>query len=108
MRNLFKYLPVSTEAVRSVEIDEKSDRGEAITESEFIDATYVDKGQKLDHVTSEEKQIVRESPASEPAQPLSRILNLPRRPFPRLQNLPSTSPGYVLMTLASLEDPTHD
>lgn len=98
VRKLFKYLPVSIEAVRTVEIDEKPDRGEAVTESDFIDATYVDKGQKLDHVTPEEEQIVQEAPTPEPAQPLSRPLSLPRRPFTRLQNLPSTSPGCVLTT----------
>lgn len=51
IRRLFKYLPVSIEAVRAVEIDEKSDRGEAVTENDFIDTEFVDKGQELDPVT---------------------------------------------------------
>lgn len=35
IRRLFKYLPVSIEAVRAVEIDEKSDRGEAVTQQDL-------------------------------------------------------------------------
>lgn len=42
---------MSIEAVRAVEIDEKSDRGEAVTENDFIDTEFVDKGQELDPVT---------------------------------------------------------
>ena len=38
IRRLFKYLPVSIEAVRAVEIDEKTDRGEATTDQDFLDA----------------------------------------------------------------------
>ena len=37
IRRLFKYLPVSIEAVRAVEIDEKTDRGEATTEAEVAE-----------------------------------------------------------------------
>lgn len=55
VRKLFKYLPVSIEAVRAVEIDEKTDRGEAVTENDFIDAAFVDKGQDLEHVTPQEE-----------------------------------------------------
>ena len=56
VRKLFKYLPVSIEAVRAVEIDEKSDRGEAITEEDFINAEYVEKGVNLNPVTPQEPQ----------------------------------------------------
>ena len=45
IRRLFKYLPVSIEAVRAVEVDEKSDRGEAVTPSDVFDSTFVDKGE---------------------------------------------------------------
>lgn len=75
VRKLFKYLPVSIEAVRAVEIDEKSDRGEAVTENDFIDTTFVDKGQELDPVTPQEEPEVIEqteqepSPSPAPAQP---------------------------------------
>lgn len=55
VRKLFKYLPVSIEAVRAVEIDEKSDRGESVTEGDFIDAAFVDKGQDLEAVTPTEE-----------------------------------------------------
>lgn len=55
VRRLFKYLPVSTEALRAVEVDEKSDRGEAVTETDFLDAAFVDKGQELHHITPEEE-----------------------------------------------------
>ena len=73
VRKLFKYLPVSIEAVRAVEIDEKSDRGEVVTENDFIDTTFVDKGQELDPVTpQEEPEVIKQTepePASAPAQP---------------------------------------
>ena len=70
VRKLFKYLPVSIEAVRAVEIDEKSDRGEAVTEDDFIDTTFVDKGQELEPVTPVEEP-AEETPQPEPevAQP---------------------------------------
>lgn len=44
IRRLFKYLPVSIEAVRAVEIDEKTDRGEATTNQDFLDAEFIEKG----------------------------------------------------------------
>lgn len=73
VRKLFKYLPVSIEAVRAVEIDEKSDRGEVVTENDFIDTTFVDKGQELDPVTpQEEPEVIKQTepePAPAPAQP---------------------------------------
>ena len=71
VRKLFKYLPVSIEAVRAVEIDEKSDRGEIVTEDDFIDAAFVDKGQDLEHVTPQEEEAPApaEQPAPEPAAP---------------------------------------
>ena len=52
VRKLFKYLPVSIEAVRAVEIDERSDRGEALTENDFIDAAFTDKGVEIQPVVS--------------------------------------------------------
>lgn len=69
VRRLFKYLPVSTEALRAVEVDEKSDRGEAVTETDFLDAAFVDKGQELHHVTPEEEvtDLEPEPPAEAPA-----------------------------------------
>lgn len=45
IRRLFKYLPVSIEAVRAVEADEKADRGEVVTPSDVFDSTFVDKGE---------------------------------------------------------------
>lgn len=44
IRRLFKMLPVSIEAARAVEIDEKTDRGEAETRQDFVDAMWEDKG----------------------------------------------------------------
>lgn len=67
VRKLFKYLPVSIEAVRAVEIDEKSDRGEIVTENDFIDAAFVDKGQELDHVTPEASDQPEPTPDTESA-----------------------------------------
>lgn len=67
IRRLFKYLPVSIEAFRAVEIDEKSDRGEIVTENDFIDAAFVDKGQELEHVTPESSNQPEPSPDTESA-----------------------------------------
>ena len=72
VRKLFKYLPVSIEAVRAVEIDEKSDRGEIVTEEDFINGQYVEKGVSLNPVTPQEPQEEEapapvEQPAPEPA-----------------------------------------
>lgn len=47
IRRLFKYLPVSIEAARAVEVDERADRGEAVTPQDFIDATYEDLGTEV-------------------------------------------------------------
>ena len=52
IRRLFKYLPVSIEAVRAVEIDEKTDRGEATTDQDFLDAEFIEKGDVNDASTS--------------------------------------------------------
>lgn len=50
IRRLFKYLPVSIEAVRAVEIDEKTDRGEATTDQDFLDAEFIEKGNVDDYI----------------------------------------------------------
>lgn len=70
VRKLFKYLPVSIEAVRAVEIDEKSDRGEAVTEDDFINAEYVEKGIEVQPVVpTEEPTAPAGQQAPEPAAP---------------------------------------
>lgn len=48
IRRLFKYLPVSIEAVRAVEVDEKADRGEAVTTQDFLDGEFIEKGEDSD------------------------------------------------------------
>lgn len=48
IRRLFKYLPVSIEAVRAVEVDEKADRGEAVTTQDFLDGEFIEKGEDGD------------------------------------------------------------
>ena len=53
IRRLFKYLPVSIEAVRAVEIDEKTDRGEATTDQDFLDAEFIEKGNVEDFIDDE-------------------------------------------------------
>lgn len=53
IRRLFKYLPVSIEAVRAVEIDEKTDRGEATTDHDFLDAEFIEKGNVEDFIDDE-------------------------------------------------------
>lgn len=44
IRRLFKYLPVSIEIARAVEVDERSDRGEVVTQEEVLDGEFIDKG----------------------------------------------------------------
>lgn len=51
IRRLFKYLPVSIEALNAVAVDEKSDRGEAMTEQDFINGMFTDKGIVVQPVT---------------------------------------------------------
>lgn len=53
IRRLFKYLPVSIEAMRAVEIDEKTDRGEATTDQDFLDAEFIEKGNVEDYIDDE-------------------------------------------------------
>ena len=60
IRRLFKYLPVSIEAVRAVEIDEKSDRGEAVTQQDFIEGEFIEKGD-----VNDAEYINDEAPANE-------------------------------------------
>lgn len=55
IHRFFKYLPVSIEAMRAVEVDKKSDRGEAVSELDFIEAQYEDKGKKLQNVVPVEE-----------------------------------------------------
>lgn len=50
IRRLFKYLPVSIDTVRAVEVDEKTDRGEPVTQYDFIDAAYVERGQVVEPI----------------------------------------------------------
>ncbi|MBQ9240232.1 MAG: recombination protein RecT [Duodenibacillus sp.] len=47
IRRLFKYLPVSIEAAKAVEVDEKTDRGEAITETDVLEGEYIEKGGEM-------------------------------------------------------------
>lgn len=71
IRRLFKYLPVSIEAMRAVEVDEKSDRGEAVSELDFIEAQYEDKGEKLQSVVPMEEPpatALEPEPTPEPVQ----------------------------------------
>lgn len=60
IRRLFKYLPVSIEAVRATEIDERADRGESLTEQDWLDAEYIDKG------TPQSAPVIEESLAATP------------------------------------------
>lgn len=44
IRRLFKYLPVSIEIARAIDVDERTDRGEVVTQEEVFDAEFIDKG----------------------------------------------------------------
>ena len=50
VRRLFKYLPVSVEAARAVEVDEKADRGEAVTSIDVLEGEYIDKGGEMPEI----------------------------------------------------------
>lgn len=54
IRRLFKLLPVSIEAHRAVEVDEKTDRGEAITAADVIDGIATEKGVDINVLPEEE------------------------------------------------------
>lgn len=66
VRRLFKYLPVSIEAVRAVETDERADRGEVVTPQDFIDAEYADRGIEVppEYVDGETGEIVDVQPGA--------------------------------------------
>lgn len=68
VRRLFKYLPVSIEAVRAVEIDEKSDRGEPATADDVYAATFVDKGQEIEFDDVTDLEPMEDTNASEQIQ----------------------------------------
>lgn len=44
IRRLFKYLPVSIEIARAIDVDERTDRGEVVTQEEVLDGEFIDKG----------------------------------------------------------------
>lgn len=68
IRRLFKLLPVSIEAARAVEVDEKSDRGEAITAADVIDGIATEKGVAIEVVPEEYGDPTPEEvPVAEPA-----------------------------------------
>ena len=56
IRRLFKLLPVSIEAHRAVEVDEKTDRGEAITAADVIDGIATEKGIDIGVLPEEESE----------------------------------------------------
>lgn len=63
IRRLFKLLPVSIEAQRAVEVDEKTDRGEAVSASDVIDGIATEKGVNIEVLPEEEEP----APVAEPA-----------------------------------------
>ena len=44
IRRLFKYLPVSIEIARAIDVDERTDRGEVVPQEEVLDGEFIDKG----------------------------------------------------------------
>lgn len=54
IRRLFKLLPVSIEAHRAVEVDEKTDRGETVTASDVIDGIATEKGIDIEMLPEED------------------------------------------------------
>lgn len=47
IRRLFKYLPVSAEALWATNADEKAERGEAVTSQDVIDMGYIETGAEI-------------------------------------------------------------
>ena len=73
IRRLFKLLPVSIEAQRDVEVDEKTDRGEAVTASDVIDGIATEKGVGIEILPEEEEPApapAPEAPTAAPKEPL--------------------------------------
>lgn len=50
IRRLFKMLPVSIQAMQAVYVDEKSERGRAVTTQDYIDAEYANTGVRNDEL----------------------------------------------------------
>lgn len=84
IRRLFKYLPVSIEATRAVEVDEKADRGEGLTEQDWLDAEYIDKGTAA-------APVIEEAPAAPEPAPDPQPLPEPA-PAPQPEPAPAPAP----------------
>ena len=84
IRRLFKYLPVSIEAVRATEIDERTDRGETLTEQDLLDAEYIDKGTAA-------APVIEEAPAAPEPAPDPQPLPEPA-PAPQPEPAPAPAP----------------
>ena len=84
IRRLFKYLPVSIEAVRATEIDERTDRGETLTEQDWLDAEYIDKGTAA-------APVIEEAPAAPEPAPDPQPLPEPA-PAPQPEPAPAPAP----------------
>ena len=62
IRRLFKYLPVSIEAVKAVEVDEKTDRGEPVTETDVLEGEFIEKGGDMPDIPAAEEAPAEEAP----------------------------------------------
>lgn len=80
IRRLFKYLPVSIEAARAVEVDEKSDRGEATFLDDVIEGIYTEgKTDKLPEAPVEYEDV---APVEQPAAAIAAPVAPEEPPYP--------------------------
>lgn len=66
IRRLFKYLPVSIEAVRATEIDERADRGESVTEQDWLDAPVIEEAPAAPEPAPDPQPLPEPAPAPQP------------------------------------------
>lgn len=67
IRRLFKYLPVSIEAARAVEVDEQTDRGLPVSLDDFVDGEWTSKGFSDEDLANEAQPIPTQTKVIEPA-----------------------------------------
>lgn len=61
IRRLFKYLPVSVEVARAVEVDEKTDRGEAARQDDVFEGEFIDKGTEVPAAEADDADDIEEN-----------------------------------------------
>ena len=68
VRRLAKYLPLSVEAARAVEVDEAAERGE-VPEDDYVDATFIEKGGVAPDAVEDIEPVEEAAPSATPTDP---------------------------------------